>query len=640
MAETTGLAISLGLEMTALIIFVLMLHCLRRVVGAMPLYFVAGIFFITSVLVWLPEYAVGVNLETDWGALQHWVFCLPVLAAFLVVYEAEGTLEAQRYIFGMLILAIGSLYISQLVLIHYDEVVLNFLSNLPDYDYHLSNVRGSLVGISLIHLALLVVLPIAYQALRNAGISVCICLTIAMFGYLVLDELILQCFDFQSPQWLPFDSWMARFAMVLWVSIILYLYLYQGRWLAFEGHRGAYGIISELLTYIRSTDQLRRTVAEWEERYQTVFDNSSELIFLLSPAGTILNANRAAVSMLGKFCEDPGFQLASAIRSEQGAPFEWQDAWRKLEQIADRDAGPCTYYNMTLQLPDRKPIDIDVNLTPAKVREKKVALLIAHDITVQRNKERERQRLEEQLMHSQRLESIGLLAGGVAHDFNNLLHGIRASVENLEHQGTVAPEGRPMLNNISEASARAAALTSQLLGFARKGKYNAEILDLADHIQRTAQLFRTTIKDVAFKVICDPDPLVIEADATQLQQVILNLLLNAKDAVAKNEGERKIVLRGEAAHGDLPGWDDRPKPDLDSRLYVCLRVRDNGCGMTDEQRQHIFDPFYTTKPAGQGTGMGLAMVYGCVLQHHGWVSVTSQPNVGSEFIVFFPRCTK
>jgi signal transduction histidine kinase len=624
----------LMLELTALSVFVMMLHCLRRVIGIVPLYLMLGNLFMLGQATWIPELVLDIT-PNIWDTLSYGLLLIPVMSMFLVIYETEGTVEAQRFILGMLVLGIGFFFTTRLLFSHYSvDSSFQWYGDSESFLLVLILQQGML-GLIFLHLLLFFLLPILYQAMRNRRVPVLICLFVSMNLYLITAELLLSYFSQKEVTGLSWNVAGGRCLLVTWISLLSYLYMHLGRALRMERRSGAFGIVIDLFKHLQNTSQMRQSLAEWAGRYQAVFDNSSELIFLLDQHGMILNANTAAMSALHRLLMQADFTLASRVLHADDRPFVWEDEWQRLWRGSE-EKRVITFTNMILLLPEERRCDVDFNLSQAWVNEKAMAVLIMHDMTEQRDKEREHQKLEEQLIHSQRLEAVGQLAGGVAHDFNNLLHGILGSIEMLSRQD-LSPVSRAMLGNIDAASKKAAALTSQLLGFARKGKFQEELLDLGALIAQAGTLFNTTAKEINFKTLLDPEPMMICGDATQLQQIILNLLFNSKDAVAELEGEKRIVLRAEPAFADMPEWDKRPKRDAKAADYVCVKVRDNGCGISPESLGHIFDPFFTTKGPQKGTGMGLAMVYGCVTHHQGWLDVKSEVGTGTEFCVFLPK---
>jgi PAS domain S-box-containing protein len=241
-------------------------------------------------------------------------------------------------------------------------------------------------------------------------------------------------------------------------------------------------------------------------------------------------------------------------------------------------------------------------------------------------------RLEEQLRQSQKMEAIGRLAGGVAHDFNNLLTVIRGNTTLLQ-AGDLPDElrGDPLVE-IAQATDRAATLTRQLLAFSRKQRLQRRPLDLNHVVSHLAKMLERVLgEDVRLELELAPRPLVTRADAGMLDQVLMNLVVNARDAMP--DGGRLVVS---TAPAELSADDRRRFPDARAGAHVEVRVTDTGCGIPAELMAHIFEPFFTTKQSGQGTGLGLATVFGIVEQHGGALRVTSEPGGGTTVAVLLP----
>ena len=256
---------------------------------------------------------------------------------------------------------------------------------------------------------------------------------------------------------------------------------------------------------------------------------------------------------------------------------------------------------------------------------------LRREISERQVAENERRRLEEELRHAQKMEAVGRLAGGIAHDFNNLLTAVQGYAELLLHSLGDSPL-RPDVEEIYRAAERAAVLTRQLLAFSRRQILQPETLDLnARVLEMSRMLGRLIGEHIAMDLHLSPDAWMVRADAAQLEQAIVNLGVNARDAMSS--GGRLAI---ETANRELSAGAAQPLG-LQSGQYVTLLVRDTGVGIEEEIKARIFDPFFTTKPQGQGTGLGLAMVYGFVRQSGGAITVESEPGRGTTFTLYLPR---
>jgi signal transduction histidine kinase/CheY-like chemotaxis protein len=270
-----------------------------------------------------------------------------------------------------------------------------------------------------------------------------------------------------------------------------------------------------------------------------------------------------------------------------------------------------------------------IAVVAAEARSRKQLAL--RDLQLQREHE-ERLRLQTELESSRRLEAIGKLAGGVAHDFNNLLTVVLGSATLL--RGKVSADA--LIDDIELAAQRGASLTQQLLGFARRQMLVMDVMSLNDVVDESLRLLRRLVpEDIRITTVFEPEPWLVLADRAQLQQLIMNLVVNARDALPSG-GSVNICTRNTTLSERFAAR----HPEVTPGEYVQLSVTDDGVGMSDELQRHVFEPFFTTKPVGQGTGLGLAMAYGLVKQLNGHISLRSRPQRGSRFDIYLPRAVR
>lgn len=304
----------------------------------------------------------------------------------------------------------------------------------------------------------------------------------------------------------------------------------------------------------------------------------------------------------------------------------WAKRIRILEESVIRTGNPARQEEW-IRYPDSEDILLDMLISPVWDDDGQIAglVIVGRDGT-------SRKRLEDQLRQAQKMEAVGQLAGGVAHDFNNLLTVVLGNLELARE----LQRGQPLdelLKPTEKAAKRAADLTSQLLGFARRAPLQFQPVDPADLIRDTIGLLRRTI-DPRIVIEAAPRPYGwwAWADAGQVTQILMNLCLNARDAMP--DGGRLFISSGNVTiEANETQLDVGPRPGD----YVRLRVRDTGTGMYPEVRNRIFEPFFTTKETGQGTGLGLAVVFGIVQAHEGWISCDSEPGKGTIFDVLLPK---
>jgi len=367
---------------------------------------------------------------------------------------------------------------------------------------------------------------------------------------------------------------------------------------------------------------------EQQEMFRALAENSIDTIMRFDRNHRHLYINPIVESQTGI----PAEQFLGKTHAELGFPVHLTTLWEESIDQVFRTGDP---HRVEFELPSG--IWLDWQLVPEFAADGGVAAVItsARDITERKEAEAERTHLEEKLHHSQKMEAIGLLAGGVAHDFNNVLCAIQG---NAELTRRILSDGDPLrqaMDEIVSASERAAALTRQLLAFSRKQVIEPKVINLSQLIESLHKmLVRLIGEDILLRTVPQPKLGMVFVDPGQVEQIVLNLAINARDAMP-NGGELHI----ETADVTLDDEYCVKHPTATPGDYVTLAVSDTGSGMSAAVRERVFDPFFTTKQTGQGTGLGLATVYGIVEQHGGRIEVHSEPGEGSSFEVFFPRAT-
>ena len=389
-------------------------------------------------------------------------------------------------------------------------------------------------------------------------------------------------------------------------------------WANFFYQREQYpdGTREELTTV---TDITQRKTAEQQSRQLAVIvECSEEAIVASTLQGVITSWNRGAETIFGHAAAETVGQSIRLMYPPELA----HEATEVLARIA---AGESLEHSQTERIrKDGRRIRISATISPLRDAHGNIlgAATIARDTTRQ-------QMLEEQLRQSQKMEAIGQLAGGMAHDFNNILAVIQMQIELSREEGHFSPS----LEVVQNAARRGANLTRQLLLFSRRQPLQPRDLDLCESIAGMAKMFQRILgEDIQIRLQYAPEPLLIHADASMVDQVLMNLTLNSRDAMPSG-GELVI----EAAAVEMDAADMPPSAQARPGGYVCLRVSDTGCGIHPEILPRIFEPFFTTKEVGKGTGLGLATVFSIVQQHQGWIQVNSQPGQGTTFQIFLPR---
>lgn len=371
---------------------------------------------------------------------------------------------------------------------------------------------------------------------------------------------------------------------------------------------------NELGERIRAEAGLQKS----EKKYRELFDHAGDAIFIVDLSGRMLDANEAACVRLG-YSRD---ELMNMTPMDIDSPEHAAQVPARIESLKRNGS---LIFETSHMRKDGTAIPTEVGSRVIEFDGKPAILSTARDIS-------ERRRLEEQLRQSQKMESIGTLAGGIAHDFNNILTAIIGYGSITLMKMGKDDSNRFNIEQILAAADRAANLTKDMLLFSRKQRIENKPVDLNDIIRKMEKfLMRVIGEDIAFRTIISAETLPVLADEHQMGQVLMNLAVNARDAM-QNGGvltiaSEEVLLDSQfiALHGyGAPG------------RYALITVSDTGEGMDEQTRQKIFEPFFTTKEVGKGTGLGLAVAYGIVQQHDGYIYVYSEPKAGTTFRIYLP----
>jgi len=377
-----------------------------------------------------------------------------------------------------------------------------------------------------------------------------------------------------------------------------------------------------LVAYIKALLRLKNaekkaleTARQWDETFNAI----SSAIFLIDREGKIVRCNRVALEMAEASEDKILNRFLKSVLVERGIPEENCP----FDDMIEKKSMQTTvfYYN-------NRYFRIVLNPIPEENNRLKGGVCIVTDIT-------EIKRLEEQFRQAQKMEAIGRLTGGIAHDFNNMLTAIIGYSDFLLMNLKEKDPSRQIIKEIKKAGKRAASLTQKLLAFSRKQVLQPEIIDLNDVVRDMEKMIRRLIgEDIELVTVLVEDLDRIKADRSQIEQVIMNLVVNARDAMPS--GGRLTVETGNVEFDT-----DYTNRHLDTKIipgsYVMLAISDTGIGMDEKTRSHIFEPFFTTKGKGEGTGLGLSTVYGIVKQSGGYIWVYSEPGMGTTFKIYFPK---
>ncbi|MCG6918123.1 MAG: transporter substrate-binding domain-containing protein [Deltaproteobacteria bacterium] len=430
------------------------------------------------------------------------------------------------------------------------------------------------------------------------------------------------------------DKWTpknAQWALPKWFAPLLTLaggliVLFLGTGLILRAQvKGKTAELSLINDELRAEISERRRVEEALRLTQFSVEKAGDAVFWMGSDARFIFVNDAACSSLGYSREE----LLSMTVHDIDPNFPevaWQEHWKQIKERG------CFIIESRHRSKEGKIFPVEITVNYLEFERKEYNCAFARDISERRDAEMEREKMQAQLRQAQKMEAVGTLAGGIAHDFNNLLQAVQGYAQLLQMRKGEDESDQRELRQIIRAAERGADLTQQLLTFSRKVASELRPIDLNHEVESVKLLLERTIpKMIQMEFHLAKDLKIVEADPGQVEQILMNLAVNAKDAMP--EGGKFIV---ETANVTLDENYCLSHPQARPGGYARLKVSDTGHGMNKETLEHIFEPFYTTKETGKGTGLGLATVYGIVKSHKGHITCRSEPDEGTTFRIYFP----
>ena len=380
-----------------------------------------------------------------------------------------------------------------------------------------------------------------------------------------------------------------------------------------------------ICTDITARKKAELALKESEEKYRTLVEQSNEGICIIQN-GRFEYLNPSLAKMWGGTVEDfRGRSFKDFLQSEEASKiFEYYKRRMAGEHIPQ--------YELMAKRKDGSDLFVDIKGSLINYKGKPAELVMIRDITDKKKAEKEQEKLRRQFIQAQKMEAIGRLTGSIAHDFNNMLTAILGYSDLLLLKLESGNPIKEYIEEIKKAGIRATELTGRLLAFSRKQVLQKRIVNVNEIINNVESMLRRLIgENIKLINLLEPDLNAVKADGGQIEQVIMNLIVNAKDAMPKG-GTIKIKTENVSISDEYCNVHTYANPGQ----FVCISVEDTGTGMDEETKAHIFEPFFTTKESGRGTGLGLAASFGIIKQHEGWIDVYSKPNKGSIFKIYIP----
>ncbi|MBQ9754911.1 MAG: hypothetical protein IJV93_09215 [Lentisphaeria bacterium] len=602
-----------------------------------------------SALLLLTFLTMGADIQAHlWSGLffsvPKVIMFTPLMAIYLLTYIVDGTLSAQRLIYGILAVGVVLVYIAEMIYLQCSWSTFSISAGVsgPALEMLLNGAKKSLFSAVIPVVFSVFSIPIIYSSLTELRFGRLCAVVVSMLSaqvLIIVPNWLLQLGAGITPEWFTGDC-LAQLIINLWLGVLLgsYLKLTEKEEDAPSPRRPLDLFFAFFGSYGRSKE-LEQNLTAWQNRYRLLLHNASEIIIIFDGSNCVKEANLAARRVFGN-ASKPGTEgLLRSFSNIKPAEFSFDSP------VNETAAFRCSCFVEGKS----EELKLYCSWNIMKLQDEEYRMLIARDITQEIKLTEEKRALREQLVHSQRLESLGVLAGGVAHDFNNYIHAILGHVDLARLIGSREKNWTQKIDDhlckIITIAEKAGELTKQLLGFARRGNYVETDFDPALLFQSTFDLIGPKkLSGVEIETDVPAKRFLIHCDQLQLQQVVVNIIINALYAMEKNESGKKLNVSLVPA-AELPDSAFAVPPGIKVRStakkdYCCIAVADNGSGMDQETVSKIFEPFFTTKPQGEGSGMGLSMAYGIVTNCGGWISVESTPGEGSTFRLFLPDVTQ
>jgi PAS domain S-box-containing protein len=388
--------------------------------------------------------------------------------------------------------------------------------------------------------------------------------------------------------------------------------------------RNIEGNIVGVIEYMKDITQQKRSeeaLRKSEEHYRSIFEDSRDAVYITTRNGKFIDANQSALDLFGYSREEMASVNALQLYVHPGDARRFQKETEKKGFLRD--------YEVTFRKKDGTEIDCLVNTTLRRANDGSILGYqgVIRDMT-------EQKKLEAQLRQAQKMESIGTMAGGIAHDFNNILGAIIGYTEIADLQVPEDNKAKESLKEVLKAGRRARDLVKQILAFSRKGEQERIPIQISPIVKEALKLLRSSLPTtIEIRQDIKSDTGIVEADPTQIHQIMMNLCTNASHAMRENGGILEVGIR----NVEVGSWDSESGYlDMTPGNYLRLTISDTGQGMTPEVLDRIFEPYYTTKEKGEGTGLGLSVVHGIVKNYGGTITAYSEPGKGSTFHVYLP----